>query len=518
MLGGFEAETRDAWLDDQLSALDSAGIHEMYDPSAYGFPEFQRMPFASASGDGTNAMNEMWDLSRAEPSIEIPGSSRTFASPPKSDRGSVLAASEFHRLFQSADFDSNLATAPKALAGATFTIGVNEPREEDNATSFQWIGSPISNPVSPVSPTENLTARGGTSNPPDPHLIPKHLHLRRDNEPLIALTTSSIVSSSSNVRSSHGSSLSSAEQWSSDMMNTNENIFNDDQSHVSCIGLANCHSGSMRTQVEELRDLVNVINNEWMQRLTLAPDLHRRCAGFSPPELFTEGLKSLEQCLCDNVPRDFVKAFALMHVAFAAAYILHRDDGSYCWSTFFQDALNWKLSLSGQNDQAAFLGVMGLWWQPEHAFETPLLTNIGPAFGYIEPQQDLADGFTMRVMDILRNGRIIRNCVEFLNGMSNPDLPSWYSLANITTGYKEVAIIERNSQFLSGAMVSNAQNRAPIVEHMIVTITEPLRNHRGIEAFREQVIDIENQLRNGLLQNPRDVEVSLLLSGKVSTQ
>lgn len=87
-----------------------------------------------------------------------------------------------------------------------------------------------------------------------------------------------------------------------------------------------------------------------------------------------------------------------------------------------------------------------------------------------------------------------------------------------TPGYKEVAIIERNSQFLPGAMVSNAQNRAPIVEHMIMTITQPLRKHRGLEAFRDQVIDIENQLRNGLLQDPRDVEVLLLLSGKVSTQ
>ena len=67
-------------------------------------------------------------------------------------------------------------------------------------------------------------------------------------------------------------------------------------------------------------------------------------------------------------------------------------------------------------------------------------------------------------------------------------------------------------------MLSNAQNRAYIVEHLIETITQPLRRHRGIEAFRDQVIDIENQLRNGLLQDARDVEVLLLLSGKVSTQ
>ena len=430
MWRGFEAEAPDAWLDDQLLALDLAGVHEMCDPSGYGIPEFRGAFFANASGDGTNATHEMCELSSPEPSIELPGSRMTFASPPRFDRGSVLAASEFQRSFQSADSDVNLATASKALARATFPVGVNEPGKEDNATSFQWIGSPVSNPVSPVSPTENLTARWGMSNPPDPLLIPNHLQLRRENEPLIALTTSSIVSSSSNVRSSHAFSLSSAEQWSNDMMNTNENIFNDDQSHASGVGLRNCHSGSTRTQVEELRDLVKVVNNEWMQRLTLAPDLHRRCAGFSPRELFAEGLKSLEQCLCNNVPRDFMKAFALMHVAFAAAYILHRDDDSYCWSTFFQDALNWKLSLSGQDDQAAFLGVMDLWWQRELSFETPLLTNAGPALGYIETQQDLADGLTMTVTDILRNGRIIRNCVEFLNGMSNPILPSWYSLAN----------------------------------------------------------------------------------------
>lgn len=81
-----------------------------------------------------------------------------------------------------------------------------------------------------------------------------------------------------------------------------------------------------------------------------------------------------------------------------------------------------------------------------------------------------------------------------------------------------MAIIERNSQSLSGALISNAQNRAPMVEHMIETITQPLRKHKGIEAFCDQVNDIEMQLRNGLLQNGRDVEVSLLLGGKASAQ
>ena len=430
MWRGFEAEAREPWLNDQLLALDLAGGHEMCDPSAYGFPEFQGASFASAFGDGTNAMHEMCDLSIPEPSIELPGSRMTFASPPKFDRGSVHAASKFHESFQSADSNFNLSIASRALPPKPFPVGVNEPGKEDNATSFQSIGCQVSSPVSPISPTENLMARWSLSNPPDPLLIPKHLKLRRDNEPLIALTTSSIVSSSSNVRSSHALSLSSAEQWSSDLMDTYENIINGDPSHASRGGLWDFHSGSTRTQVEELRDLVKVVNNEWMQRLTFDPDLHRRCATISSREMFDEGLQSVKQCLCDNVPRDFVEVFALMHVAFAAAYILHRDDGSYCWSTFFQDALDWKLLLSRQDDQAAFLGVMDLWWRPEISFETPLITHVGPPFGYHETQQDPADGFPMRVTDMPMKGKIIRNCVEFLNGMSNPILLSRYRLPN----------------------------------------------------------------------------------------
>ena len=427
MWSNFDVKAREAGPDDQLLALDLAGIYEMCDASACGFPKSLGASFASGCGDDINAMPEMSDMSIRKSSIELPGSRMTFTPPPKYDRGSVLAELESHRSLHPADFDSDSATATKALARATFPVGANDSRKGDDATSIQWVGSPVSNPVSPVSPTENITARWRLSNPPDPLLIPQNLQLRRDNKFLIAPTTSSIVSSSSNILSPHALSLSSTEQWSSDLMNTEETIINDDRSHVSCGGLWDRRSGSTRTQVEELRDLVKVVNNEWMQRLTLAPDLHHRCAAFSSQELFVEGLKTLEKSLCDNIPREFVEVFALMHVAFAAAYILHRDDGSYCWSTFFQDALCWKLPLSGWDDQADFLAVMDLWWQP--SLQTSPIINAGPASGYVQSQQHLADWLPIRVMDKLRNGRIIRNCVEFLNGMFKSSCTFWVNLA-----------------------------------------------------------------------------------------
>ena len=43
-----------------------------------------------------------------------------------------------------------------------------------------------------------------------------------------------------------------------------------------------------------------------------------------------------------------------------------------------------------------------------------------------------------------------------------------------------------------------------------------LREWRGLEAFREVVAKTQNMLQCGLLHSARDVEVMLVLSGKVS--
>ena len=433
MCGDFEAEAREAGLDDQLSALDLAGVHDIRGPSACEFEEFSGVSFASAFGDDTNAMPEICNWLIPEPSIELPGSHMTFTSQPKFDSGSVLAAPDFHQFFDPADPDSGLTAASKPVSRATFPVGVTDSGKEDNATPSHWMGSSVSAPVSAVSPRENVMARWRLSNPPESLVIPNLPQLRRDNKPSTARTTLSTVSSSSNFGSSDAFSLSSAEQWTSDWMDTEDNIINDDPSHASCGGLSDCNSGSTRTQVDEYRYLVKVVNDEWMQRLVLVPDLRDRCAAFSSRELFAEGLETLQKCLHDHIPRKFVEVFALMHLAFAAAYILHRDDGSYSWSTLFHDALVWRLSLSDQDDQAAFLVVMDLWWQPELSLNTSPITNVGSAFGYLETQQDVIDWFSIRGMDILRKGEIIGNCVEFLNGTLYIILLSRYSLPNQNT-------------------------------------------------------------------------------------
>lgn len=53
---------------------------------------------------------------------------------------------------------------------------------------------------------------------------------------------------------------------------------------------------------------------------------------------------------------------------------------------------------------------------------------------------------------------------------------------------------------------------------MIKNITRPLLQERGIEALQRIVIDTEYQIHCGLLQNTREVEITLITSGRVSSK
>ena len=52
---------------------------------------------------------------------------------------------------------------------------------------------------------------------------------------------------------------------------------------------------------------------------------------------------------------------------------------------------------------------------------------------------------------------------------------------------------------------------------MIKNIIQPLQLERGVEALLEIVTDTERELRRGSLQSTREVEVTLLTSGRVSS-
>ncbi len=53
---------------------------------------------------------------------------------------------------------------------------------------------------------------------------------------------------------------------------------------------------------------------------------------------------------------------------------------------------------------------------------------------------------------------------------------------------------------------------------MMDNITRPLQQEKGIEALRRIVVDTEYQIDRGVLQNTREVEVTLMTSGRVSSK
>lgn len=53
---------------------------------------------------------------------------------------------------------------------------------------------------------------------------------------------------------------------------------------------------------------------------------------------------------------------------------------------------------------------------------------------------------------------------------------------------------------------------------MVEKVIQPLQRKDGIEVFRDIVVKIESRLRNGLLRNPWEVKVALLVSGRVSAK
>lgn len=62
-----------------------------------------------------------------------------------------------------------------------------------------------------------------------------------------------------------------------------------------------------------------------------------------------------------------------------------------------------------------------------------------------------------------------------------------------------------------------AQNHVTNIEEMMKTIIHPLQTCDGIEALRNGIDFTATELRHGSLRSVREVEVSLIWNGKVST-
>ena len=163
----------------------------------------------------------------------------------------------------------------------------------------------------------------------------------------------------------------------------------------------------VNTDAQELQKVYEIFAFEWVQRLALTrdpPSLHGILQGSA---LFAHSLKVLQSCLHGSLPQSFQEAFALLLLACASAYMLHRDDVSYDWDGLIVAMYQCQHALVNDKDKCVLLRVIGVFLPAVALPSAPTLND---------DQYSLQSSET--VQDAFRQSPIIQECLLFLDGKS----------------------------------------------------------------------------------------------------
>ena len=266
-----------------------------------------------------------------------------------------------------------------------------------------------------------------------------------------------------------------------------------------------CGLGPTQVSIQEIYEFVGIVSKEWLPRLESTPHLLSRCSKMSPQDLFERGLSAMQRCFNDSLADSFEDMFALVHVACACAYSLHKDEDLYDWPGLFDHMLQWQYLSSSQDDVQCFLMAMDQ-FTCEHNYR---LTNSLSRGGIFDRKT------YERTFDILRNGPVMTDCSRFLDGKSPETLHGTF-LTSECTGLEHTSLSERNKVLLREHLDWYANYFNGSIQNMVQIITTPLRYEPDTEGFRDIIDDVEFQLQAGFLRNPREVEVLLIVNARVS--
>lgn len=118
------------------------------------------------------------------------------------------------------------------------------------------------------------------------------------------------------------------------------------------------------------------------------------------------GIQTMQRCFNGCLTNEFEDVFSLMHVACASAYMLHKDDKSYCWDDFFDHMLQWQHVLLDVDDVQCFLMAMDQLSCAESYCLTYSLCGRSSS-----DQRSYEQTFSM-----LRYGLIMEDCSSLLDG------------------------------------------------------------------------------------------------------
>ena len=202
-------------------------------------------------------------------------------------------------------------------------------------------------------------------------------------------------------------------------------------------GLSQSVTSSTQSQVEELRETVRILNEEWIQRCQLTPNLIPPASALCSRSLFVTGIWTLQNVFRGILPQTFEAVYALAHITCASVYIMHGDDTSHCWTELFQDMLKWQYLMPNGSDAEIFIQLLNLLWWPRGS--SPKL-SCGKYFldetsGTLVPLRKSAVDFdassptetdntqaprwspvSMSLLASLKTGAVFQECARFLDG------------------------------------------------------------------------------------------------------
>lgn len=178
------------------------------------------------------------------------------------------------------------------------------------------------------------------------------------------------------------------------------------------------NSESKYLQVEKLQELFHTVNSEWMQRIEPLPELWLRCKTLSVSGLFEKAVQTLKSVIHGRTFHTLEDSLAIVHLAFAAAFFLHRQHDYYPWDAFCDDTFLWQHAISSNEDRVHFLNAMTCWWSPKVEPATLTRSSRHTSFDSITAQGSFCFGNPKTLPDVLRNNEVFKLCIGFLDGKS----------------------------------------------------------------------------------------------------
>ena len=118
--------------------------------------------------------------------------------------------------------------------------------------------------------------------------------------------------------------------------------------------------------IEDLHELMCGLYTYWAKNVPEFRAFEARFCGLPP---FEAGLRALQQCFQGTPPVTLEGVLPMMQLAYACAYL--QGEADYPWQSLFDDVLQWRDLIHCADDQALFVKIVHLLWDPRLTPGTP---------------------------------------------------------------------------------------------------------------------------------------------------